>query len=636
MIQRLWQCGLGVLLLFCAWQSYAQQVVYPINQYCNVHVLSISSAKTASHNKKPETGWENVQLPDVWDDRWKNYNGGAWYKIEWEWFCERDHRLNQPIVFALNFLNSAGAVYLNQDLLWASQHLEEPLSKNWNMPRYWILPIAGLKQGKNQILVYVNGYAFQNGGIGKISFNNVHNNIEQHQQSIWNKRTLFEINAILSATLGILCLVIWLFLRRDQSFGWFALSCMFWLLFISHFLTTETFPYPSVLVASQANLSFFILYVLAFSLYLIRFVNQRLPILEESIFILSLAVIVCVFLTPLDYVKLVFGIVFLSYASLLVVVYFYLAYLAYKSPKTEVYLLLFCLTLIGFFAGVDVFRLSNAATASLYQPLSPYTSPVITLFIAIILGMRLKRNIQKIEKFNQDLELKVFEVSDDLKRSMSEKHYLELENVRLQERIHLSHDLHDGLGASLVRSMIMVDQSEQNMSNQQFLSMLKLLRDDLRQIIDSGSSIGSKVPENPKIWVAPVRHRFSQLMDEMDIHSKWDFPNEWVIEPNSLQCLTLMRVLEESLTNVIKHSQAKHVSVSMQFVPPKQLVLKIQDDGVGFEANSVLEHGMSIGMRSMKMRLERVGGQLKLNSTPGYTLIQAVLTLDPAYLNSPR
>lgn len=43
--------------------------------------------------------------------------------------------------------------------------------------------------------------------------------------------------------------------------------------------------------------------------------------------------------------------------------------------------------------------------------------------------------------------------------------HLELENVRLQERIHLSHDLYDGLGSSLVCSMIMVDQSEQNMSN---------------------------------------------------------------------------------------------------------------------------------------------------------------------------
>ena len=122
----------------------------------------------------------------------------------------------------------------------------------------------------------------------------MHNNIKQHQKNIWNKRTLFEINAILSATLGILCLIIWLFLRRDPSFGWFALSCLLSLLFISHFLTTKTFPYPSVLVASQVTLSFLILYVLAFSLYLIRFVNQRLPILEKSIFIVSLAVIVCV------------------------------------------------------------------------------------------------------------------------------------------------------------------------------------------------------------------------------------------------------------------------------------------------------------------------------------------------------
>lgn len=630
-MMRSWlKYAFGICLLICAWQSYAQQIVYPINQHCNVRVLSISSAKTASQNKSPETGWENVKLPDVWDIRWKNYNGGVWYKIDWEWFCEREHSLNQSIVFALDYLNSAGAVYLNKDLLWANQHLQEPLSKSWNMPRYWILPASGLKPGKNQILVYVNGYAFQNAGLGKITFNNVHENIKHHQKSLWKKRTLFEINAILSTTLGILCLVIWLFIRRDNSFGWFALSCLLWLLFISQFLTTETYPYPTTLAAAQANLSFFILYILCFSVYLLRFADRRFPVLEESLFVFSIAVIVGIFFTPLDYAKIVLGTVFLSYASLLVVVYFYLAYLSYKTQKTELYLLIFCLTLIGLFACVDVVHLGNAETASLYQPLSPYTSPVITLFIALILGMRLKRNIQKIEKFNQDLEFRVFEVSEDLKRSMSEKHYLELENVRLQERIHLSHDLHDGLGASLVRSMILVDQNEDEMSNQQFLSMLKLLRDDLRQIIDSGSSIGSKVPENPKVWVAPVRHRFSQLMDEMDIHSRWDFPNEWLIEPNALQCLTLMRVLEESLTNVIKHSQAKNVAVSMQFMQPNQLLLKIQDDGVGFEANSVLEQGMSIGMRSMKMRLERVGGQLKLSSTPGYTLIQAILYFDEA------
>ena len=142
-MQRWLKYGLGLLLLLCAWQSYAQQSVYPINQHCEVQIHSIDSAKTASQNKRPTTGWQTVSLPDIWDKRWKNYNGGVWYKIEWEWRCKQNHTLNQPVVFAIDYLNSAGAVYLNQDLLWASQHLEEPLSKNWNIPQYWILPTSG-------------------------------------------------------------------------------------------------------------------------------------------------------------------------------------------------------------------------------------------------------------------------------------------------------------------------------------------------------------------------------------------------------------------------------------------------------------------------------------------------------------
>ena len=109
----------------------------------------------------------------------------------------------------------------------------------------------------------------------------------------------------------------------------------------------------------------------------------------------------------------------------------------------------------------------------------------------------------------------------------SDKHQLELTNVRLQERINLSHELHDGLGGSIVRSMILVDQSSETVSKQQFLSMLKLLRDDLRQIIDSGSSIENKVPQTPVLWIAPVRYRFTQLMEEMGIVVEWSFPKVW-------------------------------------------------------------------------------------------------------------
>lgn len=303
-----------------------------------------------------------------------------------------------------------------------------------------------------------------------------------------------------------------------------------------------------------------------------------------------------------------------------------ISYCAIKSRRADYIFLAICLTGIFSFAVLDILLLLSESTADA-RPLSPYSSPIITFFVVVILGTRLTRNVKKIETFNAALEVKVKQVGEDLSSSLNEKHQLELENVRLQERIHLSHDLHDGLGASLVRSMILVDQSTYNIPNQQFLSMLKLLRDDLRQIIDSGSSADNKIPVSPVMWVAPVRHRFSQLMDELDIHSKWAFPREWQAVPTALQCLTLIRVLEESLTNVIKHSQAKNVKVAMTYLLENQLILTIQDDGVGFNTDCVAQQGLSIGMRSMKMRLERIGAELILSSEEGCTIIQAIVQL---------
>ncbi len=85
------------------------------------------------------------------------------------------------------------------------------------------------------------------------------------------------------------------------------------------------------------------------------------------------------------------------------------------------------------------------------------------------------------------------------------------------------------------------------------------------------------------------------------------------IQPTALQCLTLIRVLEESLTNIMKHSQARHIDV-MYYPSTTHLVMIIQDDGVGFNVECVLNHGMGIGMRSMKMRLEKIGAELNIES----------------------
>ncbi|WP_374665644.1 sensor histidine kinase [Acinetobacter sp.] len=624
----LWKyfCCICICCLFSTLSS-ASSISYAINSQCQVKINSISKVKTSSHLELPQKGWEAVSsLPDNWYKTWPNYSGGAWYKLKWNWSCKDNARLAEPIAFSISYISTAGAIFLNGDVLWKDKHLHEPLSKSWNMPRFWAIPISGLKKGENEILIYVVGYSAMSAGVGNLKFDNVINAYDLNKKRVWNTRTLFQINLILSATLCVFCSAIWLFRRSESSFGWFAVSSVIWIIFIANILSTETTVFSSSVMSARFNLIAFMLYIMCFCTYLLRFIQVKKPALERFFWILTAALILAVITVSFEQMKAFFDAVFLLYCFMYLMVYLYLCITAIKVRRGDYILLAICMTAIVCCSLYDV-RMAFIWEGGDLTPLLPYTSPLITLFIVLILSARLSKNVKKIEKFNEELSAKVQQVSRDLSASLTDKHSLELSNARLQERMKLSHDLHDGLGSSIVRSMILVDQCDKEIPNQQFLSMLKLMRDDLRQIIDSGSVEGSKIPENPLIWIAPVRHRFSQLMDEMDMQAEWKIAPDWQTKPSALQCLNLIRVVEESLTNVLKHSQATRVKVSMEYTAPAQLKLVIQDNGVGFDVSLVKQNGLSIGMRSMQSRIERMGGQVSIQSQKGLTEILVIIDL---------
>lgn len=82
--------------------------------------------------------------------------------------------------------------------------------------------------------------------------------------------------------------------------------------------------------------------------------------------------------------------------------------------------------------------------------------------------------------------------------------------------------------------------------------------------------------------------------------------------------LCLVRVLQEALANVQKHARAQNVVVSLMF-GAEQVVLVVQDDGVGFDAASVQPTalGYQLGLTGMHERLVLVGGMLEISSAPG-------------------
>ena len=92
--------------------------------------------------------------------------------------------------------------------------------------------------------------------------------------------------------------------------------------------------------------------------------------------------------------------------------------------------------------------------------------------------------------------------------------------------------------------------------------------------------------------------------------------------------IALFRVLQEALTNVVKHSKARKVSVAVQIdLESNRIRLIVRDDGIGIPASRLQTLG-GHGLGSMRHRMQAIGGQFTVRSDPmGGTEIAALAAL---------
>jgi signal transduction histidine kinase len=82
--------------------------------------------------------------------------------------------------------------------------------------------------------------------------------------------------------------------------------------------------------------------------------------------------------------------------------------------------------------------------------------------------------------------------------------------------------------------------------------------------------------------------------------------------------LALYRIVQEALTNVAKHAQARNVSVVVER-KERSVIAIVEDDGKGFDVYTVTASGdeSHLGLYGMRERAELLGGRLHIESTPG-------------------
>lgn len=566
----------------------------------------------------PEAGWQNVTLPDYWKYRWPDYSGSAWYRLKWHGHCKN-------MALMLDFLVMAGEVYLNGRRLWRDLHFQEPRSRSWNMVRYWQLPEGLLHDAENELTIHVVGHAINNAGLGAVTLGDAAGLYKRFEHQWWKNRTLLFINQVVSFVLACLALVVWLGWRKETVFGWYALSTFCWVGFTWFISATETAPFSDDLQMLRFSTLAYLLFQASFCRFTWSLIGLQRPWLVYGLAVwLALVLLLNFTATGYDGPFLaghVGGLVFISNTL-------YLLWRgARRRAKREERWLAFGLLVLLLVAVHDVWVWLKMSDVQDYY--SMYSCIGFLLLIAILLGLRVAESARRIERFNGELTQAVAQAETRLSDTLKNEHQLALANAQLQERLHLAHDLHDSLGGQIVRSIIQVEQFLPTPEQKKFLATLKLLRDDLRQIIDSGVSRHALTPPSPERWLAPLRYRFDSLSDELGTQIHWHLPAEWQAAPSAQQCLLLARVVEEALTNVLKHSQATCVNLRLTQDSVHALKLTIEDNGKGFDVTQVTQHGLGIGLDSMNARMKRMSGTLDIHSRPGHTCLAAWLPLNP-------
>lgn len=188
------------------------------------------------------------------------------------------------------------------------------------------------------------------------------------------------------------------------------------------------------------------------------------------------------------------------------------------------------------------------------------------------------------------------------------------------ERTRISRDLHDGLGQSLTSILLRLRVLEDQVLSEEARANVSSIRqvtadslDDLRRLVHE-----ARPPVLADLGLTAALEKQlhnAQQASGIDMTLEWQGADGARL-PQDVETV-LYRVIQEAVTNTMKHAAAGHVTVAVT-IGPGDVTAVVTDDGIGFEmANGGIVPHNSFGLLGMQERLRPVGGMFDVRSTAG-------------------
>jgi signal transduction histidine kinase len=571
----------------------------------------------ARFSSPADATWTTVVLPHViprplmapstaGDGDWPTH----WYRFAWR----SEHSVPGGLALYIPRRHlSSGQIDVYVD----GTHLYEGADGIWNDPEFVLLPDT-----TQEVLIAISIDPALGGALSSVWIGPM---IELDQRREW--REFFQIDipqlsSVVFLLFGAFAFAFWLRRRGESSYLLFALLAPVYFLRTLHFYVVarghpiwiELFWWMTIVSLAWLQV---LVYRFGITLHGIRF--PRI----ERVMTAALAIATVV--------SLAFAVLQLRISTLSPLLYLVqiavsltatvLAVIAAIRSRRPLALLLAAMLCVFLGMGAHDWMLQNFRVDVEQIYLLPYGSMLVLGVALYAIFQRYISAVNEADRFSASLAQKLSERTLELEESHRKLRLIEHEQAVAGERQRLMREMHDGLGSSLVSSLVMVEQGKLDSAG--VASVLRESIDDLKLTIDSLEPMGDDL----LTLLGTLRFRLGKRLEAAGIRFEWHVqetpPLPWL---NSTASLQILRILQEALTNVLKHAAADVIRVETGS-GADHVFIRLLDNGRGFDVAAVSQKPSGRGLQNLHRRAAALHGRVDIASRPGETIVALFLPL---------